>query len=251
VNSFFLALRFLTIIPLGKRGEADPGSIVAAGKYYPVIGLIIGGLSWAFYYGSHHFFPIPVSVGLLVIFGVLLTGALHLDGLADCLDGLYGGTHREERLAIMKDVNLGTMGVVGLILILGIKYLLLREIMSFPALWKWIVLIPAVSRWTPVFLAFLFKYARLGGGLGQALVTGTGKKEFFWATLLAWVPILTLSGFYGFGLILVVLIWSLLSGWFFLRKVGGITGDILGAVIESSEVWAMVYIVAILSLEVA
>ena len=247
MKSFFLALRFLTVIPLGKQGEDDPASIVAAGKYYPVIGLIIGGLSWAFYYGTHRFFPIPVSVGLLVIFGVLMTGALHLDGLADCLDGLYGGTNREERLAIMKDVHLGTMGVVGLILILGIKYLLLREIMSFPSLWRWIILIPAVSRWTPVFLAFFFKYARPGGGLGQALVSGTGKKELFWATLLAWVPILVLSGFYGLGLIMVTMSWSLLCGWYFYKKVGGITGDILGAVIESSEVWAMLYIVGMTS----
>ncbi len=247
MNSFFLALRFLTVIPLGNRGEVNPGSIVAAGKYYPVIGMIIGGLSWAFYYGTDRLFPIPVSVGLLVIFGVLMTGALHLDGLADCLDGLYGGTNREERLAIMKDVHLGTMGVVGLILILGIKYLLLREIMSFPSLWGWIILIPAVSRWTPVFLAFFFKYARPGGGLGQALVSGTGKKELFWATLLAWVPILVLSGFYGLGLILVTMSWILLCGWYFFKKVGGITGDILGAVIETSEVWAMLYIVGMTS----
>ncbi|MCG6533133.1 MAG: adenosylcobinamide-GDP ribazoletransferase [Syntrophales bacterium LBB04] len=243
MNSFFLALRFLTVIPLGKRREANPASIVAAGKYYPVIGLIIGGIAWVFYYGIFRFFPIPVSVGLLLIFGVIMTGALHLDGLADCLDGFYGGTNREERLAIMKDVHLGTMGVVGLILILGIKYLLLREMMSFPSLWRWIILIPAVSRWTPVFLAFLFKYARPGGGLGQALVSGTGKKELFWATLLSWTPILVLSGFYGWGLIMVTMAWSLLCGWYFFRKVGGITGDTLGAVIESSEVWAMLYIV--------
>lgn len=250
MNSFFLALRFLTIIPLGRGREIDPVSVAAAGKYYPVVGLIIGGLSWSFYYGAHHFFPIPVSVGLLLIFGVILTGALHLDGLADCLDGLYGGTNREERLGIMKDVHLGTMGVVGLILILGIKYLVLREIMSFPSLWLWIILIPAISRWASIFLAFLFQYARPGGGLGQALVTGTGKKELFWATLLAWVPVLALSGFYGLGLIMVIMFWSLLCGWYFLNKVGGITGDILGAVIESSEVWAMLYILTAKNLRI-
>ena len=246
MKSFFLALRFLTIIPLGRSGEIDPESIASAGKYYPIIGLIIGGLCWSFYYGTHYFFPIPVSVGLLLIFGVILTGGLHLDGLADCLDGLYGGANREERLAIMKDVHLGTMGVIGVILILGIRYLVLREIMSFPSLWRWIILIPAVCRWTPIFLAFLFRYARSGGGLGQALVTGTGKKELFWATLLAWVPILALSGFLGLGLILVIMIWSLLCGWYFQKKVGGITGDVLGAVLETSEVWAMLYIVGMI-----
>jgi adenosylcobinamide-GDP ribazoletransferase len=247
MNSFFLALRFLTIIPLGQGREVDHDSVALAGKYYPLVGLMIGGLSWSFFYGTYHFFSLPVSVGLLLIFGVILTGALHLDGLADCLDGLYGGTNREERLAIMKDVHLGTMGVVGLILILGIKYLVLREILSFPTLWLWIILIPTVSRWTPILLAYFFRYARPGGGLGQALVAGTGKKELFWATLLAWVPVLALSGFYGLGLILVNMIWSLLCGWYFLAKIGGITGDIMGGVIESSELWAMLYLVGIIN----
>ncbi len=247
MNSFLLALRFLTVIPLGQSREINSDSVAAAGKYYPLVGLVLGGLFWIFFYGVNFLFPISISTGLLVIFWVILTGALHLDGLADCLDALYGGANREERLSIMKDVHLGTMGVVGLILILGIKYLFLREILSFPSLWMWIILIPAVSRWTPILLAFLFRYARSGGGLGQALVTGTGKKEIFWATLLAWVPVLALSGFFGLGLILVIMVWSLLCGWYFHKKVGGITGDILGAVIETSEVWAMLYIVGILS----
>jgi adenosylcobinamide-GDP ribazoletransferase len=247
VNSFFLALRFLTIIPLGHPGEIASDSVAPAGKYYPLVGLIIGGLSWSFFCGIHHFFPLAVSVGLLLLFGVILTGALHLDGLADCLDGLYGGHNQEERLGIMKDVHLGTMGVVGLVLILGVKFLVLREIMSFPSLLLWIILIPAISRWTPIFLAFLCKYARSEGGLGQALVNGTGKKEIFWATLLAWVPVLTLYGLLGLGLILVVSIWSVLCGWFFHKKVGGITGDIMGAVIETSEVWAMLFIVRMIS----
>jgi adenosylcobinamide-GDP ribazoletransferase len=250
MNSFFLALRFLTIIPLGKGREIDDDSVVLAGKYYPVVGLIIGGLSWSFYYVAHHFFPLSVSAGLLLIFWVIMTGALHLDGLADSLDGLYGGTNREESLAIMKDVHLGAMGVIGLVLILGIKYLLLREIISFPSRWLWIILIPAISRWTPIFLAFFFRYARPGGGLGEILVAGTGKKELFWATLLAGVPVLALSGTFGLGLILVVLVWSLLCGWYCQRRLGGVTGDILGAVIETSEVWAMLYILTAKNLRI-
>jgi adenosylcobinamide-GDP ribazoletransferase len=246
VNSFLLALRFLTIIPLGRQKETFRGSIASAGKYYPIIGLLIGGLAWLFYYCIQHFFPAMVSVGLLMIFMVILTGALHLDGLADCLDGLYGGTDLGGRLDIMKDVHLGTMGVIGLILILGIKYLLLREILAFSSLWLWIILVPVISRWTPIFLAFLYKYARPEGGLGKALVEGTGKKELFWATLLAWTPILALSGYQGLGLILVVLLWSFLCGEYFRRKVGGVTGDILGAVIETSEVWAMLYVVGMI-----
>ncbi|MBA4393644.1 MAG: adenosylcobinamide-GDP ribazoletransferase [Desulfobacca sp.] len=248
MNAFWLALRFLTIIPLGRQKEIDFDSVAAAGKYYPLVGLIFGGLAWSFFYGAVFLFPLAVSVGLLLVFWVVLSGALHLDGLADCLDGLYGGNTPEQRLVIMKDVHLGTMGIVGLILILGIKYLALREILSFPSPGMWIILIPSVSRWTPILLAFLFPYARQGGGLGQALVKGTGEKELFWATLLAWGPVLALGGYYGLGLIGVVCLWSLLCGWYFHKKVGGITGDVFGAVIETCEVWGLLYVLGTASL---
>ncbi len=147
----------------------------------------------------------------------------------------------------MKDVHLGTMGIVGLIAILGIKYLALKEILAFPSLWLWIILIPMLSRWTPIFLSFLFPYARPSGGLGQALVEGTGKKEFFWATLLAWGPVLAIAKFYGLGLILIALAWGLICGSYFLKKLGGITGDVMGAVIESTEVWGMLYVLGVIT----
>lgn len=245
MNSFLLALRFLTIIPLGQGREINPSSVAAAGKYYPLVGALIGGLVWFFFSGVIFIFSTSVSSGLVVAFWVVLTGALHLDGLADCLDGLYGGTDQDGRLRIMKDVHLGTMGIVGLILILGIKYLALKEIVSFPSLWLWIILIPMLSRWTPIFLCYWFPYARPSGGLGQALVQGTGKKELFWATLLAWGPVLIVANIYGLGLILVALFWSLVCGWYFFKKLGGITGDVMGAVIESTEVWGMLYVLGV------
>jgi adenosylcobinamide-GDP ribazoletransferase len=173
MKSFLLALRFLTIIPLGQGKDITSEAVAAAGKYYPLVGLIIGGLLWGFYQGVGFLFPDSVAVGLVLVFWVLLIGALHLDGLADCLDGLYGGNSPEERLRIMKDIHLGTMGTVGLILVLGMKYLLLREMLSFPAFGVWLFFIPAVSRWTPIFLGILFSYARPDGGLGP----GIGNRE--------------------------------------------------------------------------
>jgi adenosylcobinamide-GDP ribazoletransferase len=179
---------------------------------------------------------------------VVLSGALHLDGLADCLDGLYGGKTPEGRLTIMKDVHLGTMGIVGLILLLGIKYLSLKEILSLSSGGIWIILMPVLSRWTAIVLAFFFPYARPGGGLGQALVQGTGKKEIFWATLLAWGPVLVLTGYVGLGLIVLIGLWSLACGRYFQKKIGGITGDVCGAVIESSELWGLLYVLGVMFL---
>jgi adenosylcobinamide-GDP ribazoletransferase len=245
MTTFFLAFRFLTILPLGKGWEDKPDLVAAAGKYYPLVGLIMGGMFWIFYYGTRSLFSPALSSGLLLLFWVILTGALHLDGLADCLDSLYGGRDQESRLRIMKDVHLGTMGIVGLILMLGLKFLALGEILLSPRLTLWIILIPALSRWTPIFLCCFFPYARPSGGLGQALVQGTGKKELFWATLLAFGPVVLLERFWGLGLILAIALWSLGCGRYFLKKLGGVTGDVMGAVIESSELLAMLFIAGV------
>ena len=248
MTSFLLALRFLTIIPMGRaKTVPSPGQIAASGKYYPLVGLLIGGMLWGFHYLAGLAFPLSISVGLLLAFWVLLTGALHLDGLADALDGFYAGADAEERLRIMKDVQIGTMGIVGVVLLLGMKYLLLKEILSLPGTAYWLVMLPLASRWAAILLSCFFPYARPGGGLGQGLVSGTGIKEFLAASFLAWGAALVIGGVEGIGLLAVLLTWGLLGGWYSLKKLQGITGDVIGAVIESGEVWGMLYIVRVLA----
>jgi adenosylcobinamide-GDP ribazoletransferase len=248
MTSFLLALRFLTIIPLGKPDTAlTPERIAASGKYYPLVGLLIGGLLWGFHCLASLVFPVSISAGLLLVFWVLLTGALHLDGLADTLDGFYAGTDAEERLRIMKDVRIGTMGIAGLALLLGMKYLLLKEMLSLPGSAPWLVILPAGGRWAAVLLGCFFPYARPGGGLGQALVSGTGKKELAVSSIPAWGAAPVIAGTEGFGLMAVLLAWGLLAGWYSLKKLKGITGDVIGAVIESGEVWGMLYIVKVIA----
>lgn len=247
MKSFFLALRFLTILPWGGTLTPKDEEVVAAGKYFPLVGLVIGLLLWGFYSGVERVFPQTLAVGLLLLFWVVLTGALHLDGLSDCLDGLYGGGDAEERLRIMKDVHTGTMGTAGLVLFLGMKYLLLWELLtsSFPG--YGILLVPVVARWTPVLLGSFFDYARPEGGLGAALVQGTGKKELFWSGLLAWVSLAVIGGFWGLGAGVTVSLWAVLCGWFFKKKINGVTGDVLGAVIETGEGVALLYLVGVSS----
>lgn len=243
--SFLLALRFLTILPLGGAVPVDAALFVRSSKFYPLAGLILGGMGWVFFRLTRQIFPDELAAGLLLGFGVLMTGALHLDGLADTLDGLYGGRTPAERLAIMKDVHLGAMGVVGLMVLLGLKYLALKPLVSSPASLYWLLLFPVAGRWTPVVLAAFWPYARAEGGLGQGLVRGVGKKELFWATLFAWGIVVGTAGWPGFGLMGVHLIWCLIAGWFFSRKLGGITGDTLGAVIETGELAGILFVLGI------
>jgi adenosylcobinamide-GDP ribazoletransferase len=248
MTSFLLALRFLTIIPVGRTTVVpSPDQITASGKYYPLIGLLIGGMLWGFHYLAGLAFPVSISVGLLLAFWVLLTGALHLDGLADALDGFYAGANAEERLRIMKDIQIGTMGIVGLVLLLGMKYLLLKEILSITGKAYWLIILPLASRWAAILLSCFFPYARSGGGLGQALVSGTGMKEFLMASIFAWGAALVIGGVEGIGLLAVLMTWGLLGGWYSLKRLQGITGDVIGGVIESGEVWGMLYIVRVLT----
>jgi len=128
-------------------------------------------------------------------------------------------------------------------LLLAIKWMALKELLSFPSLRCWLILIPLAARWTPVFLAAFWPYARPEGGLGQGLVQEMGKKELFWATIVAWGITIGVTGWLGLGLTGVLLIWSLLNGWFFFRKLGGVTGDTLGATIETSELLGILFLV--------
>ena len=243
MTSFLAALRFLTILPVGGPIKVDSGLFIRSSKYYPLVGLVIGGLLWGFYQLASLAFTAELAAGLLIAFWVVMTGALHLDGLGDTLDGCYGGRTPAERLKIMKDVHLGTMGIVGLVLLLAIKWIALKELLSSPPLRYWLILIPLAARWTPVFLAAFWPYARPEGGLGQGLVQEMGKKELFWATIVAWGITIGVAGWLGLGLTAVLLIWSLLNGWFFFRKLGGVTGDTLGATIETSELLGILFLV--------
>jgi adenosylcobinamide-GDP ribazoletransferase len=243
MNSFLVALRFLTILPVGAAIRVENGLFIRSSKYYPLAGLVIGGLVWGFQRLASMAFTTEPVAGLLIAFWVVLTGALHLDGLGDTLDGCYGGRTPADRLRIMKDVHLGTMGVAGIVLLLIIKLVVLKELLLSPARLIFLNLIPLAARWTPVFLAAFWPYARPEGGLGQGLVQEMGKKELFWATIFAWGITIGVAGWLGLGLMAVHLIWSLLCGWFFFRKLGGVTGDTMGATIETSELLGILFIV--------
>ena len=177
MTAFLVALRFLTILPLGGPVKVDSGLFIWSSKYYPLVGLVIGCLLWGFYRLLMVVFPANVAVGLLLAFWVVLSGALHLDGLGDTLDGCYGGKNPADRLRIMKDVHLGTMGIVGIILLLMLKWFALKEMLHFPSLSYWLFLIPLAGRWTPVFLSAFWPYARAEGGLGRDLVQEMEKRN--------------------------------------------------------------------------
>ncbi|MFH0813121.1 MAG: adenosylcobinamide-GDP ribazoletransferase, partial [Pseudomonadota bacterium] len=206
---------------------------------YPVIGLLLGLILWAAQWLFYLAFPRSLADGLIVMLLVLLTGGSHLDGLADTCDGLAAGKTPEERLKIMKDHQVGTFGVVGLILILGIKFLALDSLPD-RAMMKTLLVALILSRWSMVQLTYRARYARLEGGLGLPFKENLAKREMVVATATSLVLSFFFYRFWGMILWLVVGVFTLLFQKFFENKIGGITGDILGAANETNEVLVLI-----------
>ena len=139
MKRFRLAVSFLTIIPVRLQEPAHPGDLGRAAGWFPVIGVILGGLVAAAYHGFSLIFPPYLAAALAVAIWIGMTGGLHLDGLADCCDGLLNASSRERRLEIMKDPRLGTFGAIGLVLTIVLKIICLA---SLPASMAWIAFRP-------------------------------------------------------------------------------------------------------------
>ncbi len=228
------ALRLLSVLPVPGR-EADEMS--SALPWFPLAGAGLGGILYgvaALADGlSGGGWPGGVAAAVL-LGGVLLTGAFHLDGLADWADGFGGGHDGEEALAIMKDSRVGVFGAIALVLVLLIKWVLIVRLIESGAL-IWLVAAYIVSRAMQVELAVWLPYARPEGGTGDSIVRGARPIHRTWALLSALIMLLTLGGYAG--VLALGAGWAACRGfgWWCNRRVGGVTGDLLGAGSEIVE----------------
>jgi len=241
---FAIAWQFLTIIPIAKRLEAVPVDLARSMAFYPVVGLILGGVLWVFWKGLTPVIPSSVVDLILIALLVILTGGMHLDGLADTADGLWGGRDREQALKIMRDEHIGSFGVIALILMLMAKYLALTHL---PLAVKGQILLgmPAIGRWAMVVVSYFSEYARSGPGLARPFIEHLSWRELTASTLaiiliLLWL--LRVQGLIDFTMIILV---SFLCLWYFRRKLGGVTGDCLGAVGELVELTFLLSVLAL------
>jgi adenosylcobinamide-GDP ribazoletransferase len=195
--------------------------------WFPWVGAILGLTYWAVFQLLAKVFPVMAASALLLTFTIIATRGLHLDGLADTLDGLGGGGTPEVRLAIMKDSRLGTFGALGLILILLMKFVFFLNIAE-KGRETALLLFPVLSRWGMVLLASLSPYARPEGGLGQAMTEGVNSNTLVGATLSALALSFIVFGLRGMALMAGLGILVILLSQYFRRKLGGITGDVLG-----------------------
>ena len=245
MTSFLLAWQFLTLFPGGKKdAETTPEVLGRSMAYYPLVGLLIGSILWAAYWVISHAFPRTLCDGLAILLLVIITGALHLDGLADTLDGMAAGKSAEERLRIMRDHRVGTFGAVGLVLVLGIKFLALNSLPE-EIIGKTLMAALALSRWSMVQLTYRAPYARPEGGLGRIFKENVKRREMALATSFSLIIAVFLLRFWGAVLWLAVGVSALGIQLLFQKRIGGITGDILGAANETHEVLVLVMVAGI------
>jgi adenosylcobinamide-GDP ribazoletransferase len=232
--SLLAGLRFLTILPVSWKSHKDGRFFKASLIWFPCIGLFIGALSGL----SISFFIEILPGSLSAVFGLVLlagiSGCLHLDGLADSGDGLLSSRPRDRALDIMRDSNIGAMGVIALFFVLLGKYAALSTLSSTMML-QALLLMPMAGRTAIVMSMAILPYARTGDGLG-ALFYSTESRRIAILGLFFCLLIALLFSFSSALLILfaTLLTVALFSLWCY-RKLGGATGDTLGAVCELTE----------------
>ncbi|HAJ56243.1 MAG TPA: adenosylcobinamide-GDP ribazoletransferase [Candidatus Omnitrophica bacterium] len=237
MNKLLLALQFLSIIPIRIK-SIQPKEINRCLIYFPVVGLLIGLLLAGINQLLSGFSGTASAVFLIVSLAIL-TGGMHLDGLADTFDAIAGGKNKDEILRIMKDPYVGTMGLLSIVCILMLKIALLADIAAQHRASS-LVLMCVVSRWAMVFAIFKFTYARTEG---KAKVFFEEKNTglFVLATLIT-LSISTLSGITtGLTIFAMALATAYLTGIFISKKIGGITGDNLGAINELTEAGILLF----------
>lgn len=232
---FFTALSFLTRIPAPAFTGWEEGRLARSARYFPLAGMVAGALAALVWFCAAPFLP-PLAAALLTLaFSALLTGALHEDGLADCADGLGGGFTRERALEIMKDSRVGTYGALALIFSVGIRAAALAALAPLSGALA-LIAAAVAARAAVVLILLLGRYARKEGGKVSAEGLGKGEAAFAFLTALAGVLI---AGPAGLAALFAALILARLWLWRLNARLGGYTGDGLGAAAQFGEMAAL------------
>jgi len=237
---FFIALQFFTRLPVPRWVGFEPDWLHHASRYFPAVGIVVAAMTAAVYGLAMTRLPPAVAVLLSTIAGIYLTGAFHEDGFADACDGLGGGMTRQRVLEIMSDSRIGAYGAIGIILLLALKCTTLACLPAQSVLAALLIAHP-LSRLAASSLIWLLDYAKSEGKakpLAQRMTHG----EFLIATISALLPALAMLalGWMQWHSLLAAMAACAISTWWlarkFVRRLGGYTGDCLGAVQQVSEV---------------
>lgn len=231
---FLMQIQFLTRIPVPVKIKFDERKFAKSMVLSPAVGLLIGIITGLVYYLAQMTDKQIFAAVMAVAAETAVTGGLHLDGLADTFDGIFSNRPKNRILSIMKDSRIGTNGTIALILVILLKTALLVSISS-PGLILYLFALPAVSRMNILWMAGTSAYASRDG-MGKSVVKYTDIKEIITGTLIACVISAVFFRWAAFAVVPAAVGFALLFCAYVKRKIGGITGDIIGAVIELTEI---------------
>ncbi len=240
VRLFFIALQFFTRIPIPHWVGFESAWLHQSARYFPAVGIVVAAVTGAVYLLASMLWPQPVAVLLSTIAGIYLTGAFHEDGFADVCDGFGGGMTPERILDIMKDSRVGAYGVIGIALMLALKCVTLAMLPSSLVIVALLIAHP-LSRLAAASLILLLDYAK-ENGKAKPMAQQMSRGEFTIAVLSAVLPALGLilmgtttwlAIAIGIGAAALSTLWL---ARFFVRHIGGYTGDCLGTVQQVAEV---------------
>jgi cobalamin 5'-phosphate synthase/cobalamin synthase len=244
---FLAALAFLTRVPV--YIVFDARDVGRSTLFFPLVGAGIGLFQWGLFLVLEGRLPALIAAVLVVSFSAWVTRGIHFDGLADFSDGLAGGGTKERALEIMRDPCVGAFGALALVLVVAVKIAAISALsvsvsvsVSVP---MGLVLAPALARWASVPLSLALPNARRDGGLGSALTEHVGWVEVLGASVLALGLVFALAPRAGLSAVVAVAAVSVVVGAIARRRLGGVTGDVLGANVELSEAAALVAAVAV------
>ncbi len=244
MKGFLQAISFLTILPLRQITLLEDKQLARSMAFFPAVGLLIGLMLSSGYYLFSLILPKPLVIWLIIGLLAFLTRCLHLDGFADMIDGLASGGSKERILEVMRDSRIGSFGVFSLIFLIGTKYLALNQIPA-PSIYSSLILMTVLGRNSMVLVCYRSPYAREGNGLGKLFTESLGYREVISSSLITLAIMIFILGIKGIWLFLMISLFSIGYRFYFIKRLGGVTGDILGASNELAELLSIIFLLII------
>jgi adenosylcobinamide-GDP ribazoletransferase len=246
-----VAIQFLTRLPAPSLAQFDSRWLSQSARYFPLVGVLVGVLNVGAWWLASRFWPPAVSIGIMLATSLLVTGAFHEDGFADACDGFGGGVSRERTLEIMKDSRIGAYGAMGIFMMLGLKWTLLVA-MPVAALPLVVIAAHSFSRWSATSLIWRMRYVR-AEGKSKPLAERLGGAEWLASGVIGAVAVAGLACFgaeFNIAALGVAAVAAagvaLMAAIYCRQRIGGYTGDCLGAVQQLSELAFLLGSVAML-----
>jgi adenosylcobinamide-GDP ribazoletransferase len=239
INDFLLMIQFFTRIPINLSLPCEKENFRRGTIFFPLVGLIIGGLQWIIYWLLIKLFPVNITVLFVMLAGILITGGLHIDGLGDTCDGFFSFKSRERIIEIMKDSRVGTYSCIAIIIDLLLRYGSYSNLI-FGSYSLALIAAPVAAKTVYIYMFYIGKQAK-ASGTGNLFIGNVGKKELSAAFLLGLIiNSLVLGVADALIITAIAVVITILFNKFCENKIGGLTGDTLGANNELIEIATLI-----------